>query len=94
MGVPTIEAAPKAYARLQAESAEVVNINKASAEELQTVRGIGPSLAERIVATHAGSLHGAASSALSGTVSACFWSLHDAKEIGRADGIDRPIDFF
>lgn len=34
----------------QEQALEVININKASSEELQKVRGIGPSLAERIIA--------------------------------------------
>lgn len=33
----------------QTQALEIVNINKASSEELQKVRGIGPSLAERII---------------------------------------------
>ena len=34
---------------VQPQTSEVININKASADELQKVRGIGPSLAERII---------------------------------------------
>jgi comEA protein len=41
-------AAPKS-AELQADSSKLVNVNKASLEELETVRGIGPTLAGRIV---------------------------------------------
>lgn len=41
---------PKATLQLQGQvSGPVVNINKASAEELDAIRGIGPVLAERIV---------------------------------------------
>ena len=43
-----LHAAPKREAASQ-EEAKVVNVNKASLEELQTIRGIGPALAERIV---------------------------------------------
>lgn len=46
----TVFAAPKTEAKQEVAPANVnVNVNTASAEELQTVRGIGPSLAERIV---------------------------------------------
>lgn len=44
-----VYAAPKSEVRVEAQGTAVVNINKASLEELQTVRGIGPSLAERII---------------------------------------------
>ena len=40
-------AAPKAEASSQI--GQVINVNKAGLEELQTVRGIGPALAERII---------------------------------------------
>lgn len=33
----------------QVQNTAVVNLNKASAEEMQAVRGIGPKLAERII---------------------------------------------
>ena len=41
-------AAPAKAVKAQA-SEQVVNINKADAEELQLVRGIGPAMAERIM---------------------------------------------
>lgn len=41
-------AAPKADVQVENE-AKVVNLNKATAEELQTLRGIGPALAERVI---------------------------------------------
>lgn len=40
----SVHAAPEA-----AVNAQVVSVNRATAEELQTVRGIGPALASRIV---------------------------------------------
>ena len=40
-------AAPKPEAHAKATA--VVNVNKAAAEELQAIRGIGPALAERII---------------------------------------------
>ena len=42
-------AAPKAEAALASQPAAIVNVNKATAEELQSIRGIGPSLAERVI---------------------------------------------
>lgn len=43
-------AAPKSEVQVEAKKGTaVVNINKAGLEELQTVRGIGPSLAERVI---------------------------------------------
>ena len=33
----------------ESQTLEVININKASSDDLQKVRGIGPSLAERII---------------------------------------------
>lgn len=45
---PLIYAAPQAQAQTEMIQAPV-NINSATAEELQSVRGIGPALAERIV---------------------------------------------
>lgn len=44
-----LHAAPKSEVKVESEALPVVNINKATAEELQNVRGIGPALAERIV---------------------------------------------
>lgn len=44
-----IALAKPAKEEVQSQVTEVININKASAEELQKVRGIGPSLAERII---------------------------------------------
>ena len=45
---PVLYAAPKADVKFETQSA-MVSINKANAEELQSLRGIGPSLADRIV---------------------------------------------
>ena len=42
-------AAPSLGVEFQAEASKLVNINKAGFEELQSVRGIGPALAERIL---------------------------------------------
>jgi len=42
-------AAPKAQGEVEAQAVKVVNVNAADTEELQTIRGIGPALAERIV---------------------------------------------
>ena len=42
-------AAPKPEKVSAAQAAAVVNINKAGAEELQSLRGVGPALAERII---------------------------------------------
>ena len=44
-----IALAKPAKEEVQTQTPEVININKASANELQKVRGIGPSLADRIV---------------------------------------------
>ena len=49
LGIDYLHAAPKADARPMADNIQPVNVNKADVEELQTVRGIGPALAERIV---------------------------------------------
>ncbi len=46
--VPVLYAAPKADVKFETH-AQPVSINKAGAEELQTLRGIGPSLAGRIM---------------------------------------------
>lgn len=46
--IPVLYAAPKADVKIETH-AQPVNINKAGAEELQTLRGIGPALAGRIV---------------------------------------------
>jgi comEA protein len=46
--MPVLHAAPQADVKFEAQ-AQPVNINKASAEELQMLRGIGPALADRIV---------------------------------------------
>jgi competence protein ComEA len=43
-----VHAAPKSMVEVSSEIIPV-NINKAGVEELQAIRGIGPSLAERIV---------------------------------------------
>lgn len=45
---PVLHAAPKTDVKFEAQ-AQVVNINKATGEELQMLRGIGPALADRIV---------------------------------------------
>jgi competence protein ComEA len=45
-GVSTVYAAPEAKASAQAP----VNLNQASAEELIALKGIGPKMAERIIA--------------------------------------------
>ncbi len=42
-------AAPKAEAQGQVQPAAVVNINAAGSEDLQTLKGIGPALAQRIL---------------------------------------------
>lgn len=42
-------AAPKTETKVEAAVSKMVNINKATLEELQTVRGIGPALAERVI---------------------------------------------
>ena len=42
-----LHAAPKAEA--QQAPAKIVNINTAASEELQTLRGVGPAIAERIL---------------------------------------------
>lgn len=44
-----LHAAPVMDARVNAQPSQPVDVNKAGLEELQTVRGIGPVLAERIV---------------------------------------------
>ena len=41
--------ATKVEVKANLAAAALVNVNKASAEELQVIRGIGPSLAERII---------------------------------------------
>ena len=46
--MPVLHAAPKADVKFETQ-AQPVSINKASAEELQTLRGIGPALADRIM---------------------------------------------
>ncbi len=46
--VQTLFAAPKAEMQIETQ-AKVVNLNKAGVEELQTLRGIGPAIASRIV---------------------------------------------
>ncbi len=54
--MPVLYAAPKPDVKFETQ-AQPVNINKASVQELQTLRGIGPSLADRIVKyreTHGG----------------------------------------
>ena len=47
-GVQSLFAAPKAEMQIETQ-AKVVNLNKASVDELQTLRGIGPAIANRIV---------------------------------------------
>lgn len=42
-------AAEKAQVQVDAKTAKVVNVNQVGAEELQTVRGIGPVIAKRIL---------------------------------------------
>ena len=49
LGSARLEAAPNPETRVISQPATVVNFNKAGLEELQTVRGIGPALAERII---------------------------------------------
>ncbi len=44
-----VYAAEKAQVQVDAKTAKVVNINQAGSEELQTVRGIGPVIAKRIL---------------------------------------------
>lgn len=47
--VERLDAAPNVSAEVQSTALSVVNINKAGSEELQTIRGIGPRIAERII---------------------------------------------
>ena len=42
-------AGPKPDVSAQAQAAKIVNINTAGSEELQTLRGVGPAIAERIL---------------------------------------------
>ena len=42
-------AAPKSESKVEMQSSALVNINKATSEELQRIRGIGPVIAERII---------------------------------------------
>lgn len=42
-------AAPKSESKVQMQSSALVNINRANVEELETIRGIGPVLAQRII---------------------------------------------
>ena len=44
-----VDASPKANAQVAAPTPVIVNINKAGAEELDKVRGIGPAMAQRII---------------------------------------------
>ncbi len=44
-----LHAAPKSDVQVEAQALKVININKAGSEELQSVRGIGPALAERVI---------------------------------------------
>lgn len=53
MNLERLHAAPNAGDAQQVQPMTVVNVNQAGAEELQTVRGIGPKLAERIMAYRA-----------------------------------------
>ena len=46
--IPVVYAAPKADVKIETH-AQPVNVNKAGAEELQTLRGVGPALAARIM---------------------------------------------
>lgn len=43
-----LDAAPRSG--VQAEASAMIDVNRATADELQVIRGIGPSLAERIIA--------------------------------------------
>ena len=45
-----LRAAPESSEKVQASVATPVNVNKANLEELESIQGIGPALAERIVA--------------------------------------------
>ncbi|MDD5217031.1 MAG: ComEA family DNA-binding protein [Candidatus Omnitrophica bacterium] len=47
--VERLDAAPNVSAEVQSTALSVVNINKAGSEELQTIRGVGPRIAERII---------------------------------------------
>ena len=44
-----IALAKQAQETVESKAVEVINVNKASLDELQKVNGIGPSLAERII---------------------------------------------
>ena len=44
-----LDAAPKAEAQMDVQAPSAVNINTATAEELEAIRGIGPAIAERII---------------------------------------------
>ena len=46
---PNVALAKPAKEVVESQSLEVISINKASSEDLQKIRGIGPSLAERII---------------------------------------------
>ena len=49
MDTERLYAAPSSMANLQGEVSKLVDINEAGSEELQAVRGIGPTIAERII---------------------------------------------
>ena len=44
-----LNAAPKSEVLVESQAVRPVNVNKANAEELQAIRGIGPALAERVI---------------------------------------------
>lgn len=49
MNLERLDAAPKSEVLVESQAVRPVDVNKAGVEDLQTVRGIGPALAERII---------------------------------------------
>ena len=49
LGGQVLYAAPKGNAQMEAQAPKAVNLNKATAEELVAISGIGPALADRII---------------------------------------------